>query len=270
MGKYAQLVLGPAGCGKSTYCNTVFEHCESIGRSIHVINLDPAAEVFQYPVSIDIRDLITLDDVMEELEFGPNGGLMYCMEYLVNNISWLRKRLGDYDNDYLVFDLPGQIELYTHSDIIKRLVGELQKLDYRICALYCMDCHFMSDSGLFLSATLQCLSAMIHLEVPHLSLITKMDLLPNANDEEAYRKFFETDLLSIMDDIRLKTPLKYHNLNRNLAEVIEDYNMITYLPVNIEDEDCLISTLAQIDNCLQYGEDEEPTEPNDEIQSSWI
>ena len=29
----------------------------------------------------DIRELISLDDVMEELGLGPNGGLVYCMEY---------------------------------------------------------------------------------------------------------------------------------------------------------------------------------------------
>lgn len=34
---------------------------------------DPAAEAFGYPVSIDIRDLISLDDVMTELQLGPNG-----------------------------------------------------------------------------------------------------------------------------------------------------------------------------------------------------
>lgn len=34
---------------------------------------DPAAEAFAYPVSIDIRDLIGLEDVMEELQLGPNG-----------------------------------------------------------------------------------------------------------------------------------------------------------------------------------------------------
>ena len=30
----------------------------------------------------DIRDLIEVDDVMEDdsLKFGPNGGLVYCME----------------------------------------------------------------------------------------------------------------------------------------------------------------------------------------------
>ena len=40
------------------------------------MNLDPAAEAFEYEVAFDVRDLITLSDVMEELELGPNGGLV--------------------------------------------------------------------------------------------------------------------------------------------------------------------------------------------------
>lgn len=34
----------------------------------------------------DIRDLISLEDVMEELELGPNGGLVYCMEYPLKRV----------------------------------------------------------------------------------------------------------------------------------------------------------------------------------------
>ena len=34
---------------------------------------DPAAETFNYPAAIDIRNLITLEDVMDEVELGPNG-----------------------------------------------------------------------------------------------------------------------------------------------------------------------------------------------------
>lgn len=37
--KFAQLVIGPAGCGKSTYCNTIQQHCHACGRSVHVFNL---------------------------------------------------------------------------------------------------------------------------------------------------------------------------------------------------------------------------------------
>lgn len=37
------------------------------------LRVDPAAEVFNYPVSIDVRELISLDEAMDELDLGPNG-----------------------------------------------------------------------------------------------------------------------------------------------------------------------------------------------------
>lgn len=51
-------------------------------KIIEVVNLDPAAEYFDYEPLVDIRELIQLDDAMEddELRFGPNGGLVFCME----------------------------------------------------------------------------------------------------------------------------------------------------------------------------------------------
>jgi len=45
---------------------------------------------------------------------------------------------------------------------------------------------------------------------------------------------------------------------------IDDYNMVTFLPLNISDEDSISVLLQQVDNAMQYGEDEEPKEPNDE------
>ncbi|PIO65681.1 hypothetical protein TELCIR_12635, partial [Teladorsagia circumcincta] len=80
--KYAQLVMGPAGSGKSTYCSVIYNHCQSIGRFVQVVNLDPAAEAFNYPATADVRSLISVDDVMEdkELALGPNGALVFCME----------------------------------------------------------------------------------------------------------------------------------------------------------------------------------------------
>jgi hypothetical protein len=96
---------------QSTYCETIRDHCATIGRSMHVVNLgerpgakeaprapgtrthkkptpppfphqrlssfsstpDPAAEDCLYPVAFDVRDLITVEDAMEELGLGPNG-----------------------------------------------------------------------------------------------------------------------------------------------------------------------------------------------------
>lgn len=104
------------------------QHAQAIGRSMHLFNLDPAAENFPQGAqpSLDIRDLIGLEDVMEDLEFGPNGGLIYCFEsaksgfglrrhsadalanrYLMQNMDWLHEALGDYEDDYLIIDCPG-------------------------------------------------------------------------------------------------------------------------------------------------------------------
>lgn len=49
------------------------------------MNLDPAAEYFDYTPMVDIRELIHIDDVMEEkeLNYGPNGGLIFCMECVI-------------------------------------------------------------------------------------------------------------------------------------------------------------------------------------------
>ena len=46
--RYGQIVMGPAGSGKSTYCSTLVKHAEVSKRRVHVINLDPAAETFEY------------------------------------------------------------------------------------------------------------------------------------------------------------------------------------------------------------------------------
>lgn len=80
--RYALIVTGPAGAGKSTFCNALLTHMNVAKRTAHIVNLDPAADAEnnEYAPSIDIRDLVSLEDVMSELGYGPNGGLIYCFE----------------------------------------------------------------------------------------------------------------------------------------------------------------------------------------------
>lgn len=80
--RYAVLVTGPAGAGKSTFSGSFLTHLTATKRTAHLVNLDPAAHStsFEYQPVIDIKDLISLEDVMGELGYGPNGGLVYCFE----------------------------------------------------------------------------------------------------------------------------------------------------------------------------------------------
>lgn len=58
--RYAILVCGPAGAGKSTFCTALQTHMQTVKRNAHLFNLDPAADPgsFEYEPAIDIRDLI--------------------------------------------------------------------------------------------------------------------------------------------------------------------------------------------------------------------
>ena len=80
--RYAVLVTGPAGAGKSTFSNSFMTHLQASRRTSHLVNLDPAASdtSFEYEPAIDIKHLVSLQDVMTELGYGPNGGLVYCFE----------------------------------------------------------------------------------------------------------------------------------------------------------------------------------------------
>jgi GTPase SAR1 family protein len=48
------MVMGPAGCGKSTYCPTTVQHPVDNKRMVEVRNLDPVAEYFDYQPLVDI------------------------------------------------------------------------------------------------------------------------------------------------------------------------------------------------------------------------
>lgn len=45
---------------QSTYCASLHQHCETIGRAVHIVNLDPAAENFDYPVAMGNSTILLL------------------------------------------------------------------------------------------------------------------------------------------------------------------------------------------------------------------
>ena len=66
---------------------------ENLSRGHCLVNLDPANEEVGYPVDVDVRDLITLEDAMEEYKLGPNGAMLYCTEFLQTNFQWLQEKI---------------------------------------------------------------------------------------------------------------------------------------------------------------------------------
>ena len=138
---YGIITIGPAGVGKTTMCHALQVHGQIHKRGIYVVNLDPAAELTPYEADVDIRELITIEDAMKEMGYGPNGGLVYCMEYMLANFDWLESKLAVFgEDDTLLFDCPGQLELYTHVQVMPRLVQALQQnLNISCCSTFLVD-----------------------------------------------------------------------------------------------------------------------------------
>lgn len=262
MGRCAQLVIGPAGSGKSTFCNLIATHCETQRRRVHVVNLDPAAEHFSYPVAADIRELISLEDVMSEMKLGPNGGLIYCMEYLVENFDWLEDALDELGPDeYVLFDCPGQIELYSHVPAMAQLVAQLQRMGFRIASSYLLDSQFVGDVAKFVSGVLCCLSSMTALELPHVNVLSKCDLLPSRGSLE---EFLEADGEALAGMLHRGTSPAFHRLNGAICNLIDEWSMVQFMPLDPRDTDTIDMILAQIDTAIQYYDDVEPREGRDD------
>lgn len=131
---FGEIVIGPPGSGKSTYAHGKHQLFTALDRPISIVNLDPANDNILYPCALDIASLITLEDAMTEHGLGPNGAMLYCMEYLEANFDWLEEGLKGLGKDaYVVFDLPGQVELSTIHESLKRIVQRLTKIGFRVC-----------------------------------------------------------------------------------------------------------------------------------------
>jgi hypothetical protein len=134
----------------------------------------------------------------------------------------------------------------------------------------------MLDPAKFISGTMMCLSAMLRLEIPHINVLTKMDLHRQAKQgksaadyEDDLEQFISPDIPTLIDNLNKSTSTKYHKLNEAIGTLIDEHNMVNFLPLDITDEESVAFVLGHIDHAMQYGEDLEPPDPDfyDEIEN---
>jgi hypothetical protein len=80
----------------------VHQFLSAIGRKCSVVNLDPANDETSYPCALDVRELVTLDEIMENDGLGPNGGVLYALEEVEGNFEWLEKGLSRFGGELVL------------------------------------------------------------------------------------------------------------------------------------------------------------------------
>ena len=247
--KIGQFITGPAGSGKSTYCLEIHKYISETTYLPKIINLDPSVENIYYPNSIDIRNLINVTEIMEEFYLGPNGALVFCMEYLMDNLQWLEKEINLCFENYFILDLPGQIELYFHNSLVKELVSYLNnKCNLNIVGLFMLDCQFIVDIGKFFSGTIVALTCMLSIDIPHYNILNKLDLVRNV-PKSILEKFFYPDSKILINELNAILNYKYRNLTVKISELLEDFAMIHYIPLDsssLNKLSCLFQLINQL------------------------
>ncbi|KAH8063320.1 hypothetical protein JL722_2487 [Aureococcus anophagefferens] len=181
MSLFGCVVVGPPGAGKSTMCAGLCRYHALSKRPVALVNLDPACEGEGLTTfAIDVRDFCSVDRAMAEQGLGANGALLFCMKELEQS-TWLRDEVEKLAVDecfpYVIFDLPGQTELFTHDGSLRRILDDLKRtFDARLVAAHLVDVAHCGVPSHYVAACLLSLTAMLRLELPHINVLSKVDL----------------------------------------------------------------------------------------------
>ncbi len=86
----------------------------------------------------------------------------------------------------------------------------------------------------------------------------------------------DMDISEIKSQLSEGMDPKYRRLNEALAGLLEEYSLVNFCELNIEDEESVDTTIAYINNAINFGEDQEPRESDylgnmrDEEPDQWL
>lgn len=201
---------------------------------------------------------------MEEHSLGPNGALLFCMETLEVNFDWLSGELARFDpNSYFIFDFPGQVELFTNHQSVFNILHKLEReLHFRLVALHLVDSTHCKEPFKFISLALLTMQSMMRLECPQINVLSKFDkfdqeIVAEGKENDFIPLTFYADCvdLSLVCNGETMGKSKYSQLTQAISELIEDFGLVSFVPVAVEDKECMAFLMQEIDkaNGLVFG-----------------
>jgi hypothetical protein len=200
---------------------------------------------------------------MAEFDLGPNGGLVYCIEYLERNIDWLFEKLDKLKGwnptssleKYLLFDLPGQVELFTNHDSLKNIIQKLEKRGFRLCVVNLNDSHYCVDPSKYMSMLMVSLKTMLQLGCPQVNVLSKIDLIESYGTLDFNLDFYTQvqDLTYLLD--RLESDIftvKYKGLSKAICDLVQEFGLVSFTTLCIEDKLSVYQLLQACDTSIGY------------------
>jgi len=92
---------------------------------------------------------------------------------------------------------------------------------------------------------------MISLQLPHTNVLTKCDKI---RDHELMETLLDLNQEDHLGDVQAFASPQMRELHRLMIELIDGFNMVRFMPLNIADEESIKAVAYQIDMVVSYFE----------------
>ena len=244
--------IGTAGSGKSTLTHVFKEWMVLQGLDAVTVNLDPGAENLPYKPDVDIRDWISLKEVMEQYQLGPNGAQIACADMLALNTSDIKKSIDSFKTDYILIDTPGQLELFVFREAGKYIVKFLNPKKTIIA--YLLDHSLAKTPSGFASQLLLSASTSFRINQPQMNILSKADMLTDEEIEKVEQ--WSNDPECLFNAISNEEATIYREMSEKIIRLIQEFeNQAHLFPTGIEEYMGIEDLYTNIQLQFKGGED---------------
>ncbi len=248
---FVVFVIGTAGSGKSLLTASFADWLRMEKQDVITINLDPGALTLPYKSDVDVRDYISVEDLMKKYGLGPNGALVMAADLIAEEASRLGEEVESLRPDIAIVDTPGQMELFAFRASGPYIVSELTKEPKAI--VYLFDSVFSLNplnyvSNLFLSA-----AVYNRFFISQVHVLSKCDLLPpedvnRITDWSAKPKALEMEIEKTLSGTR-------RLLSRDMIHAIYRLGLrFLLIPVSAKTKEGLLNLNAAFERIFTGGE----------------
>jgi len=244
--------IGTAGSGKSTLTHNFKRWMELRSLDAIAVNLDPGAENLPYEPDVDIRDWISLKEVMDTYGLGPNGAQIACADMLALNTSDIKKSIESFKTDYVLMDTPGQLELFVFREAGKYIVNFLNP--GRSIVAYLLDHALAKTASGFVSQLLLSINTNFRLSTSQVNILSKADMLSDQELELVERWSQDSD--ELYNNILGEKASVHREMSEGILHLIESFQGQTRLfPTGKEDLFGIEDLYTTIQQQFEGGED---------------
>ncbi|KAG8777135.1 hypothetical protein FRC15_011516 [Serendipita sp. 397] len=116
-----------------------------------------------------------------------------------------------------------------------------------LAAVNLCDAHYITDAAKYISVLLLSLRTMLQLELPHVNVLSKIDLLSQFGDLDFNLDYYtEVQDLSYLGN-SLPQGTKFAALNMRICELVQDFGLVGFETLAVEDRESMLRLMRVVD-----------------------